>query len=131
MWRGGVGKKTPNKEMDNPLFLWRNMLIFWRTVHFHTNHLTGLLLHCFILSDLDIVFLNYLYYLKWLPLLIRIWKSCHKSFGITNDYWLIVWSISSKIISNKVNYLKIRTTISTKAHEALKLDSITNGHEHL
>ena len=29
--RGGVGKKPPKKDMDNPSFLWRNMLIILET----------------------------------------------------------------------------------------------------
>ena len=31
--RGEVGKKTPEKEMDNPSFLWRHMAYFLDTLY--------------------------------------------------------------------------------------------------
>ena len=34
---GGVEKKIPKKEIDNPSFLWRNMLIFWGTFFVFSN----------------------------------------------------------------------------------------------
>ena len=30
--RGEVGKKTPKREIDNTLFLWRHMADFWDTL---------------------------------------------------------------------------------------------------
>ena len=32
MKRGGMGKKTPKKEMDNPSFFWRHIADFWDTL---------------------------------------------------------------------------------------------------